>query len=151
VRLTVDGAARSQPLELRKDPRLPELTQADLEEQFRLAAQVRDRTSQANQAVIEIRRLKQRLLQREPQPGASGREILARLSSIEEAIYQVKNRSPRDTLNFPIRLNNRLAALQRVIEEADGRPTRQSYDVLQELGAELDRQLARLAALKLPD
>jgi photosystem II stability/assembly factor-like uncharacterized protein len=150
VRLTVDGEARTQPLELRKDPRLPEVTQADLEEQFRLAAQVRDRTSQANQAVLKIRELKQEL-QRESQPSASRREIEARLSSIEEAIYQVKNRSPRDTLNFPIRLNNRLAALQRVIEEADGRPTRQSYEVFKELQAELQGHLARLEAVKIPN
>ena len=39
-----------------------------------------------------------------------------RSSRISTRYYQVKNRSPRDTLNYPIQLNNQLAVLQRLVE-----------------------------------
>jgi len=149
LRLSADGEVRARSLEVRKDPRRPELTQADFEEQFRLARDVRDRTSQANQAVVSIRAIAAQLRDREQRTrdaevAAAARGVTSTLAAIEAELYQVKNRSPRDTLNFPIRLNNRLAALQRVIEESDDRPTQQSYDVLRELGAELDGHLAKL-------
>jgi hypothetical protein len=47
-------------------------------------------------------------------------------------------------LNYPIKLNNKLAALLDVVESADARPTAQSYDVFKDLSARLDAQVARL-------
>ena len=70
-----------------------------------------------------------------------------RLTRIEEDLYQVRNRSGQDPLNFPIRLNNRLAALQRSVETGQSRPTAASYQVLRELSADLDGELAQLDAL----
>lgn len=148
VRVTADGQSRTQPLRLLEDPRSKDVSQADLEEQFRLAIKVRDRTSAANEAVIKIRAARKEI--RDRATGAAVRDaegLLKRLSAIEESIYQVKNRSSKDVLNFPIRLNNRLAALQRVVEEGDSRPTDQSYQVFEELSAELDRQLLALDSL----
>ena len=51
------------------------------------------------------------------------------LSEVEDSLYQTKNRSGQDPLNYPIRLNNRIGALMGVVASADGRPTQQSYDV----------------------
>jgi hypothetical protein len=56
----------------------------------------------------------------------------------------VKNRSGQDPLNYPIRLNNKIAALSGVIESADNKPTDQSVEVFNELSAQLDAQLARM-------
>jgi hypothetical protein len=70
---------------------------------------------------------------------------LARLRAVEEELYQVRNRSGQDPLNFPIKLNNRLAALGRSVQTGDARPTAAAYVVFRELSAELDRQLQRLA------
>jgi hypothetical protein len=50
-------------------------------------------------------------------------------------------------LNFPIKLNNRLAALERSVETGDARPTAGSYQVYKELSTELDQQLTALNAL----
>jgi hypothetical protein len=153
VRLTVDGQSQVRSLVVLKDPRLKDVTDEDLRAQYVLARQVSDRTSEANRAVIRIRELKKQIADRfraarRPSPSLkAGADALTRkLSDIEEAIYQVKNRSPKDPLNFPIRLNNRIAALQGVIEEADARPTQQSYDVFRELSTELDGHLGRLEA-----
>jgi hypothetical protein len=150
VRVTAGGRTEVQPLVVEKDPRLTTVTQPDLEEQFRLAMKARDATSAANQAVIRIRAARKEIEARTPAGGRPSRqdaERLGKLSAIEEALYQVKNQSIKDVLAFPIRLNNRLAAVQRVVEEGDGRPTKQSYDVLAELTGELERHLTALAHL----
>ena len=115
---------------VRKDPRLSDVSEADLQAQFDLASQVRDRTSAANEAVVRIRGLKKQIGEKagalkDVETRRLAETLSKGLSAIEEAIYQVKNQSPKDPLNFPIRLNNRIAALQRVIEEADARPTQQ--------------------------
>jgi hypothetical protein len=78
---------------------------------------------------------------------AASKELLAGLSRIEEELYQVKNQSGQDPLNFPIRLNNRLAALERSVETGDARPTAGSYQVFKELSAELETQMDALNAL----
>ena len=66
---------------------------------------------------------------------------------MEGEIYQYRNRSSQDPLNFPIRLNNKLAALQGIVESGDYKPTDQSYAVFKDLSAQLDQQLARLEAI----
>lgn len=149
VRLTVDGQARERELQVLKDPRLENVTDADLEAQFDLARRISNKTSEANRAVSRIRALKEevrgRLAKKSTATLASAAEALVgRLSDIEVSIYQVRNRSPKDPLNFPIRLNNRIAALQEVVESADAKPTDQAYEVFNLLAAELDGLLARL-------
>ena len=70
---------------------------------------------------------------------------------MEGEIYQYRNRSNQDPLNYPIRLNNKLAALQGTVESGDARPTDQSYAVFKDLSARLDKELARLDALAKSD
>jgi len=156
VRMTVNGHTETQPVTLLKDPRVT-TTQADLQEQFNLLTKIRDRTSDANNAVRTIRNVKAQLAERGRSIPAdraaafkSQSEALnARLSAVEAEIYQVKNQSGQDPLNYPIRLNNKIAALAGVVASGDFRPTSQSYTVFSELSAQLDAQLSALrAALK---
>jgi hypothetical protein len=69
------------------------------------------------------------------------------LTAAEEAIYQTKNRSNQDPLNYPIRLNNKIAALAGVVGNADARPTDQALAVFDELSAALQRELDRVDAV----
>src|SRR5206468_1067478 len=66
------------------------------------------------------------------------------LSQVEDSLYQTRNRSGQDPLNYPIRLNNKIGALMGVVGSADGRPTQQSYAVFTDLSRQLDRELATL-------
>ena len=70
--------------------------------------------------------------------------VLMPLTSVEEEVYQVRNRSGQDPLNYPIKLNNKIAALTGVIESADTKPTKQSFEVFKELSAQLDAELAKM-------
>jgi photosystem II stability/assembly factor-like uncharacterized protein len=134
VRVTADGQSVTQPMKVEKDPRLTDITQADLQEQFDLAMKVRDEVSEADDMVALIRKVK-------PQADPSTKDTL---STIEEELYQVRNRSNQDPLNFPIKLNNQIAALMRVIETGDAKPTDQSYVVYKELTERLKKLKARL-------
>jgi hypothetical protein len=149
ARLTADGQSREEAFEIRKDPRLTGITQADLDEQFRLALAIQEKFSSANRAVTRIRELKAQIADRtartqDTRVAAAARTVADRLSAVEREIYQVRNRATKDPLNFPPKLNNKLAVLGTVVDSADARPTDSSYAVFKELSAQLDTQLARL-------
>jgi len=142
VRLTANGATEVRSFRVVKDPRLTSVSEADLAEQFKLASAVRDKTSDADEMVIRIRDIKKNIaakVKADPSLSAAGERLATRLSAVEEDLYQVRNKSFRDPLNYPIKLNNQLATLVRVIESADSRPTDQSYEVFKILSAQLDQ------------
>ena len=64
---------------------------------------------------------------------------------------QTKIKSSQDALNFPIKLNNKLAALSSIVDGGDYAPTNQSYDVYNDLVGKIDAQLAILAKIKEED
>ena len=100
--------------------------------------------------VIRIRDIKKQIedrVKKAPALNAAGERLATRLSSVEEDVYQVRNRSNQDPLNFPIKLNNQLAALMRIVETGDAQPTDQSYVVFRELSARLDAIRQRLDAI----
>ena len=147
VRLTAEGVTQTRPLRIERDPREIHITPADLEEQFKLASAVRDKTSEADEMVIRIRDLKKQLEDRVKKSAAlnaPAERLTTRLSAVEQDVYQVQNRSGQDPLNFPIKINNQLAALMRIIETGDAKPTDQSYVVFKELSARLDEIKQRL-------
>jgi len=149
VRLTVNGASQTRRLVVQKDPRLTEISDADLREQFGLAMQIRDQTDRAHRGVLKIRSIREQLEQKaqaagDPSITQRASEIASKLAEVEQDLYQVRNRSPRDTLNYPIKLNNQLAVLQHEVDTGDSRPTDQDYVVFKELTARLDEILARL-------
>lgn len=158
VRITAGAWSQTRSFSLLKDPRVS-ATQADLDQQFALLIRIRNRLSEANQAVTRIRDLKTQLDGVSQRAGAladsaAARTLRARadslkqrLSTIEEAIYQVRNRSSQDPLNYPIRLNNKIAALGSVVAGADARPTDQEFAVFEDLSAQLQVQLDRLRAI----
>ena len=74
--------------------------------------------------------------------------IQAEMTEIEETLYQTKNRSGQDPLNFPIRLNNKLAHLNSIAGNGDYKPTDQAEEVRAELTEQIDVQLARFKRLE---
>jgi len=141
VRMTVDGATQSHKFRWMKDPR-SSASDRDLVEQFQFLQRISERTNEANDAVLSIRAVREGL-----EKANVGSELAAKLTRIEEAIYQTKNRSGQDPLNYPIRLNNKIAALIGVVATGDFKPTKQSYDVFEDLSKQLEVQLRELDSL----
>ena len=66
------------------------------------------------------------------------------LAAIEEALYQTKNRASEDPLNFPVRLNNKLAALLSDIAASDTQPTAAQQEVYEDLATTVNAELNKL-------
>jgi len=73
------------------------------------------------------------------------------MTEVEEALYQTKNQSSQDPLNFPIRLNNKLAALGGVVSQSEAAPNEQSFAVYDELVAQINAQLSKLTQIMKTD
>jgi photosystem II stability/assembly factor-like uncharacterized protein len=148
IRLTADNKTLTQPLVVKRDP-MHEATDAELQAQFALAIQLRDKLSEANSAVVQIRDVKRQVTDRlgksqDSQLKSAGDKLTNDLSGVEQDIYQVKNQSGQDPLNFPIRVNNRLASLLGVVTRADAKPIASAYPIFNDLKAELKVQTDRL-------
>src|SRR5690606_36939964 len=77
-----------------------------------------------------------------------GRALLERLSGVEEELVQVRWEAPQDTLNFPPRLNARVAHLARVAGAGDHRPTPQMRRLLEQLAAQVQEHLSVLRGIE---
>jgi photosystem II stability/assembly factor-like uncharacterized protein len=159
VKLTVDGKTITESFEVKPDPRLT-TTAADYAKQLDLALKIRDKLSETHNAIIQIRDVRKQvddLLKRlAGQPNSkpvsdAGTALNKKLTEVEEALYQTKNQSSQDPLNFPIRLNNKLAALAGVVSGSESPPNDQSFAVYDELVAQIDAQLQQLAQVMKTD
>ena len=149
ARLTADDRTVSAPIVVTRNPRITDVTDADLRAQYAFSKRVRDKVTEANDAVVAIRRIKAQLEARlkksdDPTLKALGATLTANASVVEEQIYQVRNRSGQDPLNFPIKVNNRLANLMSMAERGDGRPTTNMPEIFKILSTELKGYTDRL-------
>lgn len=151
VRMHVGGDTQTETFRLVKDPR-SKATQAELQEQFAFLMKVQDETNKANDAVKLVRNIRSQLDDRTKRLPAdrraafesSAKPLESQLAAAEREIYQVQNRSGQDPLNYPIRLNNKIAALGGVAASTDARPTNQTLEVHRILSAQLDVQLKKM-------
>jgi hypothetical protein len=159
VRLSVGGKeVGTQPLVIRADPRLS-TTQEEFNKQYELMAKINAKLNETHGAILDIRDMRtqmENISRRLKAPEQKdlidkARDIGAKLTAIEEALHQTKIRSGQDALNFPIRLNNKLAGLSSYVDSSDEGPTAQSYVVYDDLTAKIDAQLKALAAIKSQD
>ncbi|MFC1731543.1 WD40/YVTN/BNR-like repeat-containing protein [candidate division KSB1 bacterium] len=150
VKLTHDGTTHEQEFEVKMNPNLVEhwgTTQQDLVEQRDFLLKIRDKATEVHETVIQLRSIKSDLsalkdrIADNPDArdiGGKADEITGRLSEIEANILEVRSQSAQDPLNFPIKVNNKIAALNGVVARSYLRPTRQSYEVFDMLSAEFD-------------
>jgi hypothetical protein len=143
------------PFEIVPDPR-SSTTAADLKAQFEFLVGVRDKLSQVHREIRRLREVRGQIEGLTERLGKgddtralrdAGKALSDRLTAVEEALYQTKNRSRQDPLNFPIRLNDKLAALLDLGALGEAAPTAQMLAVRDELAAAIDAELAKLAAL----
>ena len=153
LRLTVNGKSMETDFEILKDPRSTG-TDADLKAQFDFLQEVIAKVSETHTAIKKIRTAREQINraidpikdQKEAMKDVleKAKAIQDDMKKIEEALYQTKNRSGQDPLNFPIRLNNKLAHLNSLAGSGNFRPTDQMIAFKKEITAEIDAQLAAL-------
>ncbi len=159
ARLTVLGKSYSAPLEIQPDPRL-KVTQADLQKQFDLLIKIRDKATETDDAINQMRDVREQIgiinkrLKNDARAKTvadAGKALDKKMTEVEEALIQTKAKSGQDVLNFPIRLNNQLVALGGVVGSADSAPTHQSYEVFDMLSKAIDEQLAKWKSIVATD
>ena len=152
ARLIVGQDSAATNFEILKDPRSSS-SQTDLQDQFDFLLGVRDKLSETHRAIKTIRDIRSQIKtltgrlkdQKESTKiKEAGRNLIVKMTKIEEALYQTKNRSRQDPLNFPIRLNNKLSALAGVVSQGDYRPTNQAIAVKEEITTLIDAELEKL-------
>jgi hypothetical protein len=149
VRLTADGQTRTVPLTVERNPSITDVTDADLQAQYRFGRRIREKVNEANAAVIAIRRVKAQLEDRleesdDARLAEAGEVLTTNASEVEANVYQVRNQSGQDPLNFPIKVNNRLANLLSMSERGDGRPMNNMEEIFQIMVDELRGYTDRL-------
>jgi photosystem II stability/assembly factor-like uncharacterized protein len=159
VKLTLEGRSYTAPLEVKLDPRVT-VPQASLEKQFDLAVNIRDRLSEDHDAVNQIRsvrsqlnELKKRLAGNDQAKNLvdAANALDRKMTPVEEKLMQVKSKSSEDPLNYPIQLDDKLAALGSTVQSADAPPTAQSCAVFEMLNTQLESELAAWRQIRVQD
>ena len=139
-----------------KDPRYP-VSDLDVKKQFDFIKSIRDKLDESNKCIIQMRDVKQQissLLSRTDKSTQTDtlwtlkKQIDSTMNSIETELYQTKNKSGQDPINFPIKLTNKLAHLTALFQNDSYPPTDQAEAYRKEISELIDIQLNRFAKLK---
>jgi len=150
VSLNVNSESISQPFKVLADPR-SESTLSEMQQQFNFIKDVNASMDNAHKSIKKIRKINKQLGAFEVQykDNEDVKELVEKakalkeqFSEIEKALYQTKNRSGQDPLNFPIRLTNKLGHLNALVSIGDFPPTAQDIAVKNELTKQIDEQLS---------
>jgi len=158
VKLTHNGEELSQPFTIKGNPNL-NVSDADYAAQYDFIQSVNSKVTEAHEAIIEMRSIKEQLnkykdIVKDNDDVKDGiAEVDSTLSAIENALYQTKNQSRQDPLNFPIKLTNKLAHLNSLTQIGVSPPTQGALDVRDELVTQIDeylRQYENVKTLSIP-
>lgn len=143
----VGGISQVVNVEIRKDKNY-EASDRDYEKQFAFLKMVRNKFFETQQAIKNIKsikgqinKLKSHLADAYPKNlDTLGKAISKKLSAIESNLYQNKAKSHQDVLNYPIKLNDKLAGLFNAANQETA-PTKQVKDAYEEIVILIDKEL----------
>ena len=155
VRITVENETAEKPVKLLANPTFS-AGQKDYQDQFDLLIEIRDKLTETHESIVEIRKVKNEITalnkKFDKEMNADiiefSKNITEQMDKIEKELYQTKNQSGQDPLNFPIRLNNKLAAVGSEVASSNFGPTNQEYEVKEELTKLIDVQLNKFKKIK---
>jgi photosystem II stability/assembly factor-like uncharacterized protein len=141
--LAVGKDTASVEFEIRMDPRL-KVSKDDLQQQFDFLMEVRDTLSAVHKTIKRLRtvtaqvasakgRMKDLDTLLTKDATTLAKKISDTLTTIEGHLVQTKAKAFQDLLNYPVKLNNKIASLASVASSSDGRPTKQTIDLFGEL------------------
>jgi hypothetical protein len=159
VRLTADGKSYTAPLELKLDPRV-KVSNEDVEKQIELGRRIVAQVSEIHEAVETIRqvRVETRGLARrfgdDPRYASlvsATKELDKRSFDLESQLLQVNSKSSESNLNYPVLIDERIHSLLFSVDSADAAPTKQQYEVFDDLEKEAQPLLVQYRDLMSKD
>ncbi|WP_203294922.1 WD40/YVTN/BNR-like repeat-containing protein [Luteirhabdus pelagi] len=133
-----------------------EASVAEMQQQYDFISDINETVDKAHKSIKKIRNINGQLqaFQEQYKNNEAVADLVEKaeklsdsLSTIEKALYQTKNRSGQDPLNFPIRLTNKLAHLNSLVSMDDFPPTDQDIQVKNELTRKIEDELERFNRL----
>ncbi len=150
VRLEIAGRTLTRNLRIVKDPG-SEASDSDLDEQLDLLLRLRDRISETNDAIVELRQVRRQVREwvdradGTPEADEGGRTVVERLDDLESRLVATWQTTERGQLGTPLpKLAEALATLVSVVESADSAPTKSSYEVFDHLSGRIAREFESL-------
>ena len=149
LKMTYNDVTMQKEFDILKDPRVP-TSQEGYEEQLNFLLKVKNEVSRANQAVIDIREIKEDMnyikskIKDNKDLESIVEDYMKDLSDVENKIHMTKNQSRQDPLNYGIRINNRIAFLLFDSQRGDYPPTSQAIDFFNQITNELNNELIKL-------
>ena len=152
VTLTMGEISKSQNFTILKNP-VSETSIADAKAQFNFINDINAKVTEIHKALknvkkvrAQVKALKKSIKENEKHAGllTYADNLLKEMTSIEETLYQTKSKSNQDPINFPIRLNNKLAHLNSLTRIGSYAPTQQAIDFKNEINKKIDQELAKL-------
>jgi len=149
VSLNVNDTIITKSFKILIDPRA-EVSVADMQKQYDFVSDVNKTIDSAHKSIKKIRKINKQLDAFAKQYKNDekvndlvdkAKELKKDLSEVEKALYQTKNKSNQDPLNFPIRLTNKLGHLNSLVTMDDFPPTEQDIEVKNELTDKINIQL----------
>jgi len=156
VRLTVGEESQERAFEILADPR-SETTMAELKTQFDFVMEIRNKVTEAHETIIDIREIRNQLnhykkLWKDEEAMEplieKANAIDSVMTEVEKELYQTKNRSGQDPLNYPIQLTNKLAHVGTLTGRGQFAPTEQAMQVKEELTEKIDTQLEKFEQIR---
>ena len=156
VKMTVNGKEQVQEFTILPDPRTS-ATLADMQKQFDFLISIRDKVTEAHETIIGIREARAQIntLTKRIASDSTMKDIVERakaidkqMTEVETELYQTKNKSRQDPLNYPIKLTNKLAHLNSLMSMGDGAPTKQAVEFKEEVSKKIDTQINEWKTIK---
>ncbi|MEP6584551.1 MAG: hypothetical protein ABJA90_09805, partial [Ginsengibacter sp.] len=138
-------------VKIKPNPNFKE-TQQEYEDQFKFLLSVRDKFSEIQKGIKNIREIRRQITEfmgRQGSDTAGAIKMMAdsinnKMTKIEEALYQTKAKSQQDVLNYPIRLNDQVSGLYDYAASGNYPPTQQVKDAYAFLTEKADAELKKL-------
>ena len=149
VRLSVNNFESQNSFEILKSP-TSESSVNQMREQFNFVNQINKTISKAHQSIKKIRKTKLKLNEflNNFSDNKDAENIVEKanflidsLSTVENALYQTKNESRQDPLNFPIKLTNKLGHIANLVTMNDFPPTSQDKKLMMELSEKINKEI----------
>ena len=144
-----DEEVTAQSFDITKDPRI-DVTQEDFEAQFNLHQTIITKLDTTHKTINRIREIKAELaeikedFEDDEEALKKADQMLDLLKDVEGELMQTKAEAFQDVLNYEIKLNNKLAALASTVGTGNGRPTKQQFEVFEDLSKKVDAQFKRI-------
>lgn len=156
ARLVVGADSMEVGFSILADPRST-ATPEDFAAQYQFLVQLNGELTEIHRTIGEIRTARSQISAVLERAAGSDAEaplkelsdpMLEQMKAVEEALYQTRNRSNQDPLNFPIRLNDKLAGVASGVDVGDWPPTDQARAVHAALHEQVAAQLALWSSVR---